>query len=102
MVTFKNVVGENFKAEVPKFIEHYYRGTLLSKILHMPKKNALTFDDAVRMAGRKHLDATKVGHVPGESHWFLSHFVEWISELGFHIELNGDEFEASAMSDKIA
>lgn len=100
-VVFENVVGENFLAEVPVWIEHYYRGALLTAILNMPKKKPIDFDDAVRMAGRNFFDKP-IGHGHGQNSWYLEHFVEWISELGFHIELTGDEFEPLIMSEKVA
>lgn len=52
-------------------------------------------EQAARAAGRKGTD-------PGHLFWYAYHFVEWISELGYHIDLTGDEFEAISMSDKIA
>lgn len=52
------------------------------------------YEQAARIAGRKGTD-------PGHLFWYAWHFVEWISELGFRIELTGDEFEAVSMSDKV-
>lgn len=98
-VAFINIAGKEFLAEFPLFIEHYYRGTLLTSILNMPTKKPIHFDDAVRMAGQNFFDRA-IGHGRGQNSWYLQHFVEWISELGFHIELTGDEFESYSVSDK--
>lgn len=95
-VTLQNRAGEFFDAEIAKSIEYYYRGTLISKILEMPKKTPVSFLNAVRVAGQEYFQSDKVGDARFETEWLLSHFVEWISELGFHIELTGDEFEHPA------
>jgi hypothetical protein len=42
------------------------------------------------------------GFKPGECHWYFDHFVEWVSSLGYQIELAGDEFEPYPVADKVA
>lgn len=88
----------------PNEIDGYYRGTLLTRILSMEKKTPISLEAAVvlmvqheqeaRAAGRK-------GTEPGHLVWYAYHFVEWLEELGYHIELTGDEFEPLVMSDQI-
>ena len=46
----------------------------------------LDHQTAAMKAGRKGLE-------PGHAFWYGCNFIEWISSLGFHIELTGDEFE---------
>ena len=76
-------------------IDVRYRGTLLSEILAMPKKQGILFDEAVRMMSDAQMQAFREGRVTnakGEYHWLMTNFICWISEQGFHIELTGDEF----------
>jgi hypothetical protein len=97
--------GVYLNSEFPHMVEVGYRGTLLPKILSMPIKNPVSFETAVNLACDKWNDAIsagRIGYEPGECNWYYKNFVEWISELGFHIELTGDEFEGYAMSDKVA
>lgn len=71
----------------------------------MAKKNPITFETAIRMVSEKHreaFDARRFGDEPGQHGWYDLHFIEWMSELGYHIELTGDEFECYALSDKVA
>ena len=100
-VTCTSPDGRKYQAELPSIIELRYRGTLLARILEMPKKRPISLDDAVRMAGRKYVDTKEIGHARGENHWYFDCFVEWISEIGYHIELTGDEFDAPVLSDKV-
>lgn len=100
-VACKNVAGGVFHSDLPIVIEHYYKGKLIAEILNMPRKKPITFEEGVRMAGQNFMSADKVGHARHESYWYLNFFVDWISELGFHIELTGDEFEAAVISDKV-
>lgn len=87
-----NVNGDEYHAEFPYYINRKYRGELVTEILAMPKRKPIQFDVAVRMAADNFFRA-KIGHGRGENFWFIEHFIEWISEIGFHIELTGDEFE---------
>jgi hypothetical protein len=100
-VTEKNIKGRDFESVLPRIIDRGYRGTLLSQILAMPKKNPITFADAVRLAGQKQIEA-EIGHEKGQYFWYAAHFVDWISSLGYHIELSGDEFEPYVVSNKVA
>lgn len=71
----------------------------------MPKKELITFDDAVRLLNAKQsecFNAGSFGDSPGQYGWYDLHFVSWISSLGYHIELTGDEFESYSMGDKAA
>jgi hypothetical protein len=91
-VVCTNVDGIDYHSEIPFYIDRIYSGTLLSSIFAMPMKKPIQFDDAVRMAAEKFC-RSKIGHNRGENLWYIENFVEWMSELGFHIELTGDEFE---------
>ena len=83
---------ELYTSGIPDIINICYRGSLLTCIVKMPIQKPIAFDEAICLAHDK-IYGSKVGHYRGESHWYMDHFVEWISELGFHIELTGDEFE---------
>ncbi len=70
----------------------------------MKIQTPISLDDAIdlmhaheneaRAAGRK-------GAEPGHLCWFSYNFVEFIANLGYHIELTGDEFEPYSYSDKV-
>ena len=47
-------------------------------------------------------NAQKFGSDYGHYGWYSEHFVEWISSLGYHIELTGDEFDVLAPSQQPA
>ncbi len=98
-VKCKNVKGNLVRIELPKLIANAYRGTLVSQILAMPRQAPLSFDAAVNLTFEKQMEAFtsgQVGKEPGQFSWYFGHFVEWISSLGYHIELSGDEFETCA------
>ena len=99
-----NIRGSEFDCEFPDLLNCVYRGQLISSILAMAKKTPITFEQAARMAWRKHseaIDENRFGSEPGQCFWYTESFVQWISELGYHIELSGDEFEPYLMSDKL-
>ncbi len=78
-------------------IDKAYNGQLLGKILDMPKKQSLSYETAIGIFSDRMfeaLNAKDYGVKPGQSGWYPSHFVEYISDLGFHIELCGDEIES--------
>ncbi len=98
-VKCKSVAGEPVWIELPKIIAGESRGTLLSQILAMPKKSPLSFAEAINLVAEKQKEAFlagRGGRGPGQYSWYYGSFVEWITSLGFHIELTGDEFEAYA------
>jgi len=77
----------------------------MARILAMTKKQPIEFVQAVRLAITKYdeaMDARCLGHAPGQAFWYHAHFVEWISSLGYHIELTGEEFESYAMTDQLS
>ena len=49
-------------------------------------QSLLDHEEGAMKAGRKGLE-------PGHALWYQCNFIEWISSLGYHIELTGDEFE---------
>ncbi len=53
----------------------------------------------MRSEYQKAIKARKIGYEPGESGWYYSNFLKWISEKGWHIELTGDEFELFSAND---
>jgi hypothetical protein len=94
-----NTAGKKFDDEMPEIVDRRYRGRLISIILSMPKKKPISFELAIERLAEAQSDcfkARRIGHDFGQYHWYASHFVEWISELGYHIELSGDEFEPHA------
>ena len=103
-VKCKSRAGKDVYLGVPEIIDVRYRGTLISEILRMPRKTPILFDDAIRMARTKQSEcymAESFGDEPGQYGWYDLHFVSWISSLGYHIELTGDEFEPFSLSDKV-
>lgn len=78
-------------------IDKFYGGVLLQKILEMPLKTAISYDDAIRIFSDKQKEASDAGDYgskPGQCGWYYANFVWYISNLGYHIELTGDEFES--------
>jgi len=88
----KNVVGKPIDLEIPYIIDVCLKGTLLERITKMEKKSPIYFEKAVRLATEKYFNSD-TGHSRGQKFWYLNHFIDFISEQGFHIELTGDEFE---------
>jgi hypothetical protein len=77
-------------------LDRHYKGTLLSRIMFMQKKNPITLEAAVQSLLDHEVGAMKAvrkGLEPGHAFWYQCNFIEWISSLGYHIELTGDEFE---------
>ncbi len=81
---------------LPTVIYYETKATLIYQIVSMPKGNPISFEDAVRYVEKKwceSFDSKNFGYEPGGAGWYTKHFVDYISSLGFHIELSGDEFE---------
>ena len=95
----KTVSGSDYSCGFPDIIDRGYRGSMLTRVFQMEKqkKKPISFGDAIRLA-HEGFFSSKIGHARGESHWYIDNFVEWISELGFHIELTGDEFDAYVLA----
>ena len=92
----KDVRGSDIEVDMAPSIDFYYRGKMLSEILQMPLRSPISFHEALHMAWVKQgeaCDATKFGSAVGHYNWYSQNFVNWISSLGYHIELTGDEFE---------
>lgn len=95
-VKCKNVVGEDIYLSIPHSLDIHCRGGLLTQILQMPQKKPILFDEAINLLSDKEMElfgSGKVGHEPGQYFWYSDNFVQWISDMGYHIELTGDEFE---------
>ena len=83
-------------------IDKACKGTLLQKILAMPKKHPITFDEAINVIVDKKEEAFRAkdyGMRPGQYGWYIYNFVGYISDLGYHIELTGDEIEPIGVSE---
>lgn len=79
---------------MPNLIAIAYRGELIDKILAMPRKTPITYEHAVLLASQgfgNALRAEIADGQPRDTFRFHRKFLEFISELGFHIELTGDE-----------
>lgn len=62
----------------------------------MPKKNPISYEQAINLIADKKNEAfihKDYGTKPGQYFWYSENFVAYISDLGFHIELSGDEIE---------
>lgn len=95
-VIVKNHRGIEEPGELQDRISEVYRGRLFDAIQSMPRKTPITFERAVRLtndAGREAFNQMRLGINRGQCSWYHMNFVEWISDLGYHIELTGDEFE---------
>jgi len=90
-----------FYDELPFIINRMYRCELLSRVLGMPKKNPIDFDEAIQMVMDKFCNSEN-GHGRGQNLWYLKNFVEWISELGYHIELTGEEFSVVGQTEEFS
>lgn len=104
-VKCKNINGEDTYLCIPTVIEIHSRGTLLSKILAMKPQKPISFDAAINLASEEQTKAfqeRRMGSDRGQHCWYTDNFVEWIAELGYHIELTGDEFESYALTDLVA
>jgi len=100
-VKVKSVRRSNTLCTFPAAIDLYLRGTLLSRILVMEKKRPIAFNEAIGLLKEKWSDELWVRQ-SGHEEWYQKNFVDWISGLGYHIEITGDEFEAVALSNKLA
>lgn len=88
--------GTDYGSALPDLIAKSYRGTLVTEIISMPLRNPIAFEKAVNLIDMKIKEAckaSKIGHNPGEYFWYHKNFVQCISDMGFHIELSGEEFE---------
>ena len=103
-VKSKDIRGSDFDSPIPTAIEIGYRGTMLSRILDMERKQSITFVEAIHLVQKqwtKAVDSGRIGHELGECNWFIDHFIEWVASQGYHIELTGDEFEPYMISSQI-
>ncbi len=85
-------------------IDKCYEGKLLVRILDMPRKNPIPLDEAINIISNKKIEAYSAGDFgmkPGQYHWYSYHFLSYISDLGFHIEITGDEIETLGASAEI-
>jgi hypothetical protein len=92
----KNLKGDWYLSSLPNAIDVSYKGKLLTMILEMPEKNPISFEDALHIIDQKlteSFEASDFGPKPGQHHWYFRNFVSYISDLGHHIELTGDELE---------
>ena len=91
-VVDQNIYGKPIASELPELVDIACGRTLLADAIRMPKKTAVTFEEAIRMLSAERMFAF-YGHDFEFLNWLDENFVKWISEQGFHIELTGDEFE---------
>jgi hypothetical protein len=89
----------------PQLIDCAYRGELLFEIVSMVPKIVISFENAVNLIEKEYRRAADAGHAgpePGQSHWYYRNFIKWISDQGYSIELNGDEFETALICRVVA
>lgn len=101
----KSRFGNDVCLCIPEIVDIQNRGTLLSRILSMPKKKPISFELAMLKLiekRREKFDAGHFGDESGQYGWYCLNFVNWISAQGYHIELTGDEFETYALTDRVA
>lgn len=69
----------------------------------MAKKTPISFEAAINFVSDKQRDAFAAGQIgrnPGQYLWYQHNFIEFISDLGYHIEITGDEFDPGQMTDQ--
>jgi hypothetical protein len=92
-----NPQGEWIDLGWARVIDKAYKGTLLTKILEMPRQRPISFEDAINLIEERKEQAFKekdYGMKPGQYGWYIYNFVQYLSDLGYHIELTGDEIES--------
>lgn len=92
----KNIRDQDCEFPFPALLNASSKWTLLELILRMEPKTPITFTDAALLAHEKFQEAMRIrryGGEPGQAQWYTRNFTSWISSLGYHIELTGDEFE---------
>jgi hypothetical protein len=95
-VLCKTVTGQNILLNSASTIDRLCRGKLLFRILSMVRQEPITLTMAINLMNDKKQEDFKAGRMfrnPDRWNWYYFSFVQMISNLGFHIELNGDEFE---------
>ncbi|MGE4132238.1 MAG: hypothetical protein AB7F86_11410 [Bdellovibrionales bacterium] len=98
----KNQNGDWVSSNWGTTIDCHYQGRLLVEILSMPTKLPISFERAVCILAEKKDDALRSGDLgtkPGQFYWYSANFVSYISDMGFHIELTGDEIESIGPSE---
>jgi hypothetical protein len=96
--------GQSAQLNYAEIIDIRYRGTLLPRILSMQYKTPISFESAIQMLSEKQSEAFAAGRFgdnPEQYGWYDLNFLDWLSVLGYHIELTGEEFETYALTDKL-
>lgn len=102
-VECRNKFGEAVLLQIPESIDIHHRGTLISKILAMPEGRPVGFRTAINFLNEQFKTAFfegRIGNEPGQCIWYINNFVEWMSNLGYQIQLSGDEFEVQVSVEK--
>ena len=89
-------VGTRAVIPIAEELDIQHKGTLLSQILSMEQKTPMSYEDAMHLTHRtlkKCWTEKKLSAEFGHFQWYMDNFCDWISHLGYHIELTGDEFE---------
>jgi hypothetical protein len=84
--------GHLFASTMPTVLNFHSKGLLLVSALAMPKKTPVLFEEIIKMTHEKINDAD-LGLEPGQMQWIEKNFVQWVSDMGYHIEFTGDEFD---------
>ena len=100
-VRVPNVRNEDYDSRLPYALDFIYRGTLVTRVLSMEKKVAIGFKEAF-LFFQSELLKSMSDPTRDRTDWLYRNFIPWISGLGYHIELTGDEFEPFLMSDKVS
>jgi hypothetical protein len=67
----------------------------------MERKKPISFENAIRLANENWKEAFRAGELE-KCNYYHDHFIEWISEMGHHIELTGDEFEPYLLAQRVS
>ncbi|MGE4132240.1 MAG: hypothetical protein AB7F86_11420 [Bdellovibrionales bacterium] len=101
-VTCKSRKGNLVEINWARNIDCHYQGLLLKAILKMPQKCPISLEKALVIISEKKNQAFAAGDIgskPGQYSWYSANFVSYISDMGFHIELTGDEIESIGPSE---
>lgn len=94
-VACKSLAGKNILLDLPNQIDKMHGGTLLSQIISMPKQTPISFSNAINLVVEAQKDEWESGRFvryPVFWNWHLKNFIQWLTALGYHVELSGEEF----------
>ncbi len=110
VVFWRKFVGISYlsgeSGEFEPFMPGGSGAALLHRLRRMPRAVALSYEDACRMVQAEcHVQVDLGNNEPdqvGHSNWIMTHWPEWLASRGYHVELQGDEFEVVSLQNHAA